>query len=758
MKKKTFVLGCCILLGMYVHAQFKVQGVPYDSDGSRPAPVLSLRSAQDFDMDDILFWVGTGNNQAALVLQWNDDREEDALVWGYRWDGNATGYDMLAAIAKADSRLYYLTHETQYGNTVAGIGFDLDGDGDIALLLAGEEVEVNADGYAVTTSYNYDDFTARDADDLWMSGWYTKGYWSYYGNDNGIFPPENYASTGASGRQLVDGSVDGWWFAVGMTGGASSWKTLVPAEESKDISGLPEEFADGFFIQNEDWFGHAMGSINWVDNDGKVYYDVDNKANGREVLGNTSQYGQIYGDYYYVMSKQAPRLVVMDARTLEVVKSFDELGGGDGRAVLGIDDEKVYVGTTAGIFVLDVPTLVLSEKAIEGTAGKSLYSGQIGVMTRVGKHVFAAKQSEGVLVIDPETDKVVQTIENSKVCGLTVSRDGAIWAVAVSDIIRIDPVTLQSRTLALPNSMANPWGSWMADKMCADPDEDALYYAYGSTWPNGEKYLGKLLIGPDGSLSEDPDFNFTMPAANDGSKYQMFYGKPGIDPQSGYLLVTATQSGYSTNYSYNWLHYVDRKTGQVQKTVKLTSDSGENYYWFPAMPVFPDNHAPEINMPDVHFTDAQPQIFALADVVSDKDNLPVLSVWEALSGDEAVFTVENDGLNLTLTPVSAGTAEMMVLVNSNGRINGQTVAVTVSGSVTALPDVRLALDVFPNPFADYIVIKATTAGQAAVLHDLSGRIVLSVPLHSGSNRIDTSALPQGSYLLRVGGQAFKLVK
>lgn len=758
MKKKTFVLGCCILLGMYAHAQFKVQGVPYDSAGNKPAPVFSLRSAQDFNMDDIFFWVGTGDNQAALVLQWNDEREENALVWGYRWSGSATGYDMLAAIAKADSRLYYLTHETQYGNTVAGIGFDLDGDGDIALLLDGEEVQINADGYAVTTSYNYDDFTARDADDLWMSGWYSNGYWSYYGDDEGIFPPENYASTGASSRQLVDGCVDGWWFAVGMTWEAASWKTLVPVEEPKETSALPEEFTDGFFIQNEDWFGHAMGSINWVDNDGNVYYDVDNKANGREVLGNTSQYGQIYGDYYYVMSKQAPRLVVMDARTLEVVKSFDELGGGDGRAVLGIDDEKVYVGTTAGIFVLDVPTLVLSEKAIEGTAGKSLYSGQIGVMVRVGKHIFAAKQSEGVLVIDPETDKVVQTIENSKVCGLTVSRDGAIWAVAVSDIIRIDPVTLQAETLALPNSMVNAWGSWMADKMCADPDEDALYYAYGGSWPNSEKYLGKLLIGPDGSLSEDPDFTFTMPAANDESKYQMFYGKPDIDPQSGYLLVTTTQSGYSTNYSYNWLHYVDRKTGQVQKTVKLTSDSGENYYWFPAMPVFPDNHAPEINMPDVHFTDARPRTFALADVVSDKDNLPVLSVWEAVSGDEAVFTVENDGLNLTLTPVSAGTADLMVFVNSNSRINGQRVAVTVSGSATALPDVRLALDVFPNPFASYLVIKAASAGQTAVLHDLSGRIVLSVPLHSGSNRIDTSALPQGSYLLRAGGQAFKLVK
>ena len=196
---------------------------------------------------------------------------------------------------------------------------------------------------------------------------------------------------------------------------------------------------------------------------------------------------------------------------MKVVKSFEKIGNGDGRSIVGINENKLYIGSTAGIYVLNTKDLSLSSTAIEGTTGTSQYSGQIGIMQRVGKYVFAAKQSTGILVIDPETDTVIQTIENSKICGLTVSRTGMVWAVATSDIIRIDPMSLEHEVIALPNSMVSVWGTWMPDKICADPDEDALYYAYGSNWPNGEKFLGKLLIGADGSLTEDPNFIFSRP-------------------------------------------------------------------------------------------------------------------------------------------------------------------------------------------------------------------------------------------------------
>ena len=52
---------------------------------------------------DILYWVGTGSNEAVLAVNWADT----ALAWGYRWNGSATVADMMADIAAADPRFDY---------------------------------------------------------------------------------------------------------------------------------------------------------------------------------------------------------------------------------------------------------------------------------------------------------------------------------------------------------------------------------------------------------------------------------------------------------------------------------------------------------------------------------------------------------------------------------------------------------------------------------------------------------------------------
>ena len=49
--------------------------------------------------DDIRNWTGTGTNQSTLVLQWNDAASPASLAWGYRWNGSASGLQMLSAVA-----------------------------------------------------------------------------------------------------------------------------------------------------------------------------------------------------------------------------------------------------------------------------------------------------------------------------------------------------------------------------------------------------------------------------------------------------------------------------------------------------------------------------------------------------------------------------------------------------------------------------------------------------------------------------------
>ena len=55
---------------------------------------------------DILFWTGSGTNEAALVLQFpttigtgTGTMAPPSVAWGYRWDGSATFADMLFSLA-----------------------------------------------------------------------------------------------------------------------------------------------------------------------------------------------------------------------------------------------------------------------------------------------------------------------------------------------------------------------------------------------------------------------------------------------------------------------------------------------------------------------------------------------------------------------------------------------------------------------------------------------------------------------------------
>ena len=81
-----------------------VQGIPYrvplretSSQRSNPEPIPS---EADFDFSRIKFWSGEGSNRSAVILQWTEDDEVSALVFGYRWDGSKCGYDAILSIVK----------------------------------------------------------------------------------------------------------------------------------------------------------------------------------------------------------------------------------------------------------------------------------------------------------------------------------------------------------------------------------------------------------------------------------------------------------------------------------------------------------------------------------------------------------------------------------------------------------------------------------------------------------------------------------
>ena len=219
--KKIFLFVMLTMVGlsaMATNEQFKVQGIPYNNPKMKKSmpKVLPMATTNDsFSFDDIQNWTGEGENQAAVVIQFNTGKETEtnALVFGYRWNGTATGSDMIVAIAKNDPRFYCLANNGMYGYSIGGIGWDADEDGDIYLMNGSEKITLTDGKYECASEYDYDNFTAGDTDDLWAGGWMSKGYWSYW---NATDSPANftYANTGAGGRILTDGCWDGWNFSA----------------------------------------------------------------------------------------------------------------------------------------------------------------------------------------------------------------------------------------------------------------------------------------------------------------------------------------------------------------------------------------------------------------------------------------------------------------------------------------------------------------------------------------------------------------
>ncbi len=61
-------------------------------------------SAQ-FNFSDVQYWVGSGSDSTLLVVDFKDGSTDSSYAWGFAYNGNQTGEDLLNAIATADENL-----------------------------------------------------------------------------------------------------------------------------------------------------------------------------------------------------------------------------------------------------------------------------------------------------------------------------------------------------------------------------------------------------------------------------------------------------------------------------------------------------------------------------------------------------------------------------------------------------------------------------------------------------------------------------
>lgn len=484
---------------------------------------------------------------------------------------------------------------------------------------------------------------------------------------------------------------------------------------------LPD-FSGGVFIVNEDWYGHQNSTVNYYDPDSDdpwIYRVVQTQNPGR-TLGCTNQFGQIYGGRFYLIAKQdkdpgesvaGGRITVCDASTMKILcqlKDIDPSGKQcDGRSYLGVDEHKGYISTSNGVWVFDTDRMEVTGM-IKGTAnpeagndqpvtnpGGSLYHGQCGSMIRVNERVFVAHQSLGLLVVDPERDLVTDTIGMNAVYDLlpepssgkkrmpgigsvVLAKDGSLWVSVARDVqgsgatlpylMRVNPATLECSVVNVPRDVyppANSWYAWTPDGFCASARENVLYWNGGpNSWFSNSKVYKYDIDSNEFSLIIDLEKEGQEQGLDNGTSWRLYGCSMRPHPVTDRLYVSLFHNFQDPTYKLR----VADGDGKTVREVDMIQN-----YWFPSLPVFPDNLAPEAHDPGVlEINTTGVQTLDLEGDFTDGDSMEAAIVKSvvSVSAPSALKASIVNG-NLQVTPLDLKTGEevtVRIKANSNGKL------------------------------------------------------------------------------------------
>ena len=418
--------------------------------------------------------------------------------------------------------------------------------------------------------------------------------------------------------------------------------------------------ANGFWVVNEDWFGHDNGSVNYFkQNSATSYtpsYRVYRAANDGEKLGVSAEFGTVWGDNIYMMSKQGSRLVVADAKTMKKKAALTELGG-DGRGFVGISETKAYAGHSKGIAVFDLTSFQIT-KQIGGV------SGEIGMMCCASGRVFAVS-SKRLFIINAQTDELEKSIDG-EFYTLARSKDGSVWVAGKDGLTCYNPTTLETETIAYPSgaSVSGPWFAWNAGGLCASTQENVLYWTTGSSIWTIDKVYKYDIDAKSGSMI------YEVGKSEKDVKLAFYGAGLRVDPLTDELILTVKHDGWGDSGSYNWIYKLDN-TGAEITHFEVNGDNGTSgsatggYYWFPALPVFEDANKPQILLNQVMLTPGEKKGIDLKEKVVDYDNTFASMQFEVSEASNATVQLEAGVLKVT-AGATEGVSTCKLSVISNG--------------------------------------------------------------------------------------------
>ena len=148
-----------------------------------------------FSFDDVVFWIGTGSNQAMLVVDFNDGNTDECYAWGYRFEGTKTGEDMLSDIAAADTS-FIIDITGGFLNSISYQGHEgLPGAPDYWMTFSGTSLSDWAMNAGISTELSDNDWfgcSYTGVDSLW----------------NPLYVPENPVPAAILGINDITGDID----------------------------------------------------------------------------------------------------------------------------------------------------------------------------------------------------------------------------------------------------------------------------------------------------------------------------------------------------------------------------------------------------------------------------------------------------------------------------------------------------------------------------------------------------------------------
>jgi hypothetical protein len=237
------------------------------------AGVVFVTKSPALSLDDIPFWIGSGTNRAALVIEWSTPESsyystvpgpiaDKSLVWGYRFNDTATAAQMFQAVVASDPRLYAVgTIDPNYGLGIYGIGFHLGG-GDLSGLTDGSNTNYFTSGLQTNTTVYIDAAAPLNPGDLYWGGWNGPNWelWTEAGDTGGFAGcpdrgtaaywtpdnPDDPFSLGTHGQWAFNWGLssllltNGSWIGFSVAAGEFEYDTVSPYFAHKHAPALPD--------------------------------------------------------------------------------------------------------------------------------------------------------------------------------------------------------------------------------------------------------------------------------------------------------------------------------------------------------------------------------------------------------------------------------------------------------------------------------------------------------------------------------------